>query len=109
MVLFVLELGFKMAKRTLTIMGLWRWGRGWWKRLRSWKKVRKEDWMEGNLEDWDLGLWQEMERDPLVRKRLRDILQEEDSGDGALDAEEDLLELEVSEFVVDEELEERRA
>lgn len=108
MVLFVLELGFKMAKRTLTIMGLWRWSRGWWKRLRSWKKVRKEDWMEGNLEDWDLGLWQEMEKDPLVRKRLRGILQAEDGGDSDLEVrEEEGLELEVSEFEVDEE--ERRA
>ncbi|KAG8160657.1 hypothetical protein KVR01_008921 [Diaporthe batatas] len=108
-VLFVAELGFKMAKRTLTIMGLWRWGRGWWKRLKSWKKAGKEDWMEGNLEDWNLGLWQEMEKDPLVRQRLRGILQDEDSDDRALDANEDVLELEVSEFVVDEELEERRA
>lgn len=103
MVLFVLELGFKMAKRTLTIMGLWRWGRGWWKRLRSWKKVRKEDWMEGNLEDWDLGLWQEMEKDPLVTKRLRGMLQAEESGGGALDVHEEITELEVSEFVEDEE------
>lgn len=99
MVLFVLELGFKMAKRTLTIMGLWRWGRGWWKRLRSWKKVRKEDWMESNLEDWDLGLWQEMEKDPLVTKKLRAILQDEEGGDGAVGLDEGVEEL----VVVDEE------
>lgn len=99
MVLFVLELGFKMAKRTLTIMGLWRWGRGWWKRLKSWKKVRKEDWMESNLEDWDLGLWQEMEKDPLVMKRLRGILQVEEEGEGAVDIDEGVEEL----VVVDEE------
>ncbi|KAL1870202.1 drs2 neo1 protein [Diaporthe australafricana] len=96
-VLFILELGFKMAKRTLTIMGLWKWGRGWWKRLRSWKKVRKEDWMESNLEDWDLGLWQEMEKDPLVMKRLRGILLAEEGGEGATDMDEELEELMIDE------------
>ncbi|KAI3397403.1 hypothetical protein diail_10734 [Diaporthe ilicicola] len=97
MVLFVLELGFKMAKRTLTMMGLWRWGRGWWKRLRSWKKVRREDWMESNLEDWDLGLWQEMEKDPLVMRRLRGMLLAEESGEETTDVDAAVEELVVGE------------
>ncbi|KAJ0118727.1 hypothetical protein J7T55_012981 [Diaporthe amygdali] len=96
-VLFVLELGFKMAKRTLTIMGLWKWGRGWWKRLKTWKKVRKEDWMESHLENWDLGLWQEMEKDPLVTKRLRSMLQAEESGEGAIDTDQGVEELVLEE------------
>ncbi|KAF3767296.1 hypothetical protein M406DRAFT_89812 [Cryphonectria parasitica EP155] len=75
--LFVLEMGFKMAKRTMVILGLWKWGRGWWKR---WHK-HNTNWMEEHLEDWDLGLWQEMEQDDNVKKRLADILAAEDRGD----------------------------
>lgn len=60
--------------------------------------MRREDWMDSNLEDWDLGLWQEMEKDPLVTKRLRGMLQAEESGNGALDIDEV-----VEELVVDEE------
>lgn len=55
--------------------------------------------MESNLEDWDLGLWQEMEKDPLVMKRLRGILQVEEEGEGAVDIDEGVEEL----VVVDEE------
>lgn len=83
--LFVLELGFKMAKRTMTILGLWRWGRGRFQRLNRWRKVKREDWMDGNLEDWDLGLWQEMEKERRVRERLADILAEEERGVTGLD------------------------
>lgn len=77
--LFVLQMGLKMAKRTMVILGLWRWGKGWWQRVR---RSRKEpvDWVEGNLEDWDLGLWQEMEKDQGVRERLRGILEAEEKG-----------------------------
>lgn len=83
--LFVLELGFKMAKRTMTILGLWRWGRGRFQRVKRWRRVRREDWMDGNLEDWDLGLWQEMEKDRRVRARLGDILAEEERGVDGVD------------------------
>lgn len=41
--------------------------------------------MDGNLEDWDLGLWQEMEKDRRVRARLVDILAEEERGVAGLD------------------------
>lgn len=77
--LFVLEMGFRMTKRTMVIVGLWRWGRGWWKR---WRKKSSGDWMEGNLEDWDLGLWQEMEQDRGVAERLKEILEAEEHGGG---------------------------
>ena len=35
---------------------------------------------DGNAEDWDLELWQELERDPAVRQRLRETLEEEERG-----------------------------
>lgn len=83
--LFVLELGFNMAKRTMTILGLWRWGRGRFQRVKRWRKVAREDWMDGNLEDWNLGLWQEMEKDRRVRERLAGILEEEERGVSGVD------------------------
>lgn len=87
--LFILQMGFKMTKRTMVILGLWRWGKGWWKRVRRSRK-KPVDWIEGNLEDWDLGLWQEMEKDRGVRARLEGILEAEESGESdevAMDGE----------------------
>ncbi|CAN8101972.1 unnamed protein product [Discula destructiva] len=75
--LFILQMGLKMAKRAMVILGLWRWGQDWWKRLRRSRK-KPADWVEGNLEDLDLGLWQQMEKDPGVRERLRGILEAEE-------------------------------
>lgn len=79
--LFVLELGFKMTKRTLVVTGLWkwRWPWMWWSRARGPGRPRGTD---KNLEDWDLELWQEMEKNPEVRERMRRILEEERVGDG---------------------------
>lgn len=78
-VLFLLELGFKMAKRSMLILGFWRWSRDWWKRGKRWRR-KKSDWMNSNLEYWDLGLWQEMEKDPGVKEKLRAILEAEEIG-----------------------------
>lgn len=93
--LFVLEMAFKMTKRTMVILGLWRWlGRGWWKRVRRWRRKKQvPDWMDGNLEDWDLGMWQEMEQDGRVRDRLRGILEAEEGDELAaalMDVEEEV-------------------
>lgn len=78
--LYVLEMGLNMAKRTMVVMGLSRWGRGWWVRARRWRSRKGPDWMDGNLEDWDLGLWQEMEQDKMIQERLRGILEAEEGG-----------------------------
>lgn len=78
-VLYILELGFKMAKRSMLMSGFWRWGRHWWKRGKWWRSKRS-DWMDSNLEDWDLGLWQEMEQDPGVKEKLKVILEAEEMG-----------------------------
>lgn len=84
-VLFILEMGFKMAKRSLLRLGVWRWGRDWWKRGRWWGRKRT-DWMDSNLEDWDLELWQEMEQDPNIKEKLRGILEAEETGHLAAEA-----------------------
>lgn len=42
--------------------------------------------MDSNLEDWDLGLWQEMEQDPVIKEKLRGILEAEETGLVAADA-----------------------
>ncbi|ROW16574.1 hypothetical protein VPNG_01460 [Cytospora leucostoma] len=79
-VLFVLDVSFKMAKRTLTTFGLWRWSGGCFRRVKRWKNTTREDWADGNIEEWDLGLWQELEKDRKVREQLRSMLEEEESG-----------------------------
>lgn len=84
-VLFVLvcmELGYKVAKRTLIIMGLWKWRWSWlWRISRwcTWRKGREKE-LNRSLEEWDLELWQEMEQDPLVKERLKGILESEEDG-----------------------------
>lgn len=83
-VLFIIEMGYKMARRMMLTSGLWRWSRDWWKRGKWWGKKRS-DWMENNLEDWDLGLWQGMEQDEEVKKKLRGILEAEEAGFVAAD------------------------
>lgn len=65
-VLICLELGFKAVKRNLIVGGLWQWP--------PWKKRALGD----SAEEWHLELWQELEQDPLIRARLR---QEEDDED----------------------------
>ncbi|KAI0025428.1 P-type ATPase [Xylariomycetidae sp. FL0641] len=65
-VLATLELSYKTAKRYLILAGQWRWP--------PWKPRELDD----NLEEWKLELWQELEKDPIVRKRLRKANADED-------------------------------
>ncbi|PSS05237.1 hypothetical protein BD289DRAFT_400131 [Coniella lustricola] len=102
--LFVLEMGFRMARRTLVILGLSRWGRGWWKRLQIWRKDRSNTggdnddlWVQGNLEEWDLSLWQEMEQDPVVKGRLKAVLETEENG-GEVRVEDEVAEDPILDF-----------
>lgn len=67
-----------MAKRTLVILGLRHWRRGW---------SKQADRMDDNQEEWDLGMWQEMEKDKTVKERLDRILDAEERG--VRDAEEE--------------------
>ncbi|KAJ9130364.1 Phospholipid-transporting ATPase [Pleurostoma richardsiae] len=73
--LVVLLVMFKTVKRTLVIHGLWRWRWGWlWGnggRGAGGLRGRKGAGFEGNLEEWDVTLWQELEKDPAVREKLR--------------------------------------
>ena len=59
MVLFLLELCAKTLKRNLVVAGLWKWP--------TW---RRRDSADGMVE-CDVELWQELEKDPVVRERLR--------------------------------------
>ncbi|EQB50527.1 hypothetical protein CGLO_10022 [Colletotrichum gloeosporioides Cg-14] len=63
--LFILmETIFRTLQRCLILAGLWRW---------PW--VRKED--DVCADEWRLELWQELERDPAVKKRLRKLARDE--------------------------------
>ncbi|KAK9780890.1 putative Phospholipid-transporting ATPase [Seiridium cardinale] len=60
-VLVCLELGFKAIKRNLIVGGLWQWP--------PWQKRAVGE----SAEDWHLELWQELEQDPLMKEKLRQI------------------------------------
>ncbi|KAH9991321.1 phospholipid-translocating P-type ATPase [Xylariaceae sp. FL0662B] len=64
--LISLELVYKAVKRNLTIAGLWQWP--------PWGRRDLDD----NLENWGLEVWQELEKDPVVRERLRKACVAED-------------------------------
>lgn len=71
----MIELLFKAAKRAMLVAGLWHWP--------PWQKKRLGD----NVEEWDLELWQEMEQDPVVKKKLAKMARDHDELD--LDGEEE--------------------
>ena len=72
------ELGYRAIKRSVVVMGLWRWG--WkWLSWATWRKVFRGgvgaawsgDGVQESVEEWGVEIWQEMERDPDVRMMLR--------------------------------------
>jgi phospholipid-translocating ATPase len=73
-VLALMELTFKTVKRNLIMAGLWK--------LPPWSRWGKLGAASGgdSVEEWDLGLWQEMEMDPVVKERLVSICQAEEEG-----------------------------
>jgi phospholipid-translocating ATPase len=68
-ILICMELAYKAVKRNLIIAGLWKWP--------PWKEAALGE----SAEEWDLELWQEMEKDPAVRERLRRMNEEGEEGD----------------------------
>ncbi|KAK4189442.1 hypothetical protein QBC35DRAFT_493226 [Podospora australis] len=81
--LAMLELIYRSVKRDLVVAGLWKVGRQWLA-LSTWKRAvgdrgRWEEGKEGKegdgsfLEDWDVELWQVMERDPVVKEKLGEM------------------------------------
>ncbi|KAK1625426.1 phospholipid-translocating P-type ATPase [Colletotrichum phormii] len=75
--LFILmETIFRTLQRSLILAGLWRW---------PW--VRKED--DVCADEWRLELWQELEKDPVVRERLRRLASDEDEDEEVEDCEEE--------------------
>lgn len=63
-----------MIKRSLVVAGMWRWP--------PWRKISHDD----SLEKWGLEVWQELEKDPVIRERLRRAcLEDEEVGDVEMD------------------------
>ena len=79
--LIVIETAYKAVKHRLVVAGLWRFP-PWRRKVRDGRNGvdDDDDDDDGNAEDWDLELWQELERDPAVRQRLRETLEEEERG-----------------------------
>ncbi|KAK3687564.1 hypothetical protein B0T22DRAFT_478870 [Podospora appendiculata] len=81
--LVALELTYSSVKRSLIVSGLWKWG--WkWLHASTWKKafgpsngakgkMWAGDGTQGSLEDWDVELWQAMEKDPSIKETLRQM------------------------------------
>ncbi|ORY60272.1 P-type ATPase [Pseudomassariella vexata] len=78
-ILLSVELVCKTVRRNLLVARLWRWP--------PWKGGSEG--VGESVEEWDLELWQELEKDPVVRERLRKIVEEEEEesedGSGELD------------------------
>ncbi len=106
LVLAVLETAYKAVKRRLVVAGLWRLPlktTSWTRHTRRGGMRRRRDIDDddddedegstcstgggggagagaGNVEEWHLELWQELEKDPAVRERLRRMLEDEETG-----------------------------
>ncbi|KAM0462983.1 hypothetical protein ACHAPV_003108 [Trichoderma viride] len=79
----MIELLFKAAKRGMLVAGLWHWP--------PWQRKKMGD----NVEEWDLELWQEMEQDPAVRRKLAKMARDNDEEldlDDEEEEEEDIME-----------------
>ncbi|PTB66999.1 phospholipid-translocating P-type ATPase [Trichoderma citrinoviride] len=82
----MMELLFKAAKRAMLVAGLWHWP--------PWQQRRAR--LRDNVEEWELELWQEMEQDEAVRRKLarmaRDDGDDGDVGVGTiLDGDDDVI------------------
>ena len=76
-ILGLIELAAKTFKRNMLVAGMWHWP--------PWKTRQLSD----NVEDWDLQIWQEMEKNPTVRDRLRRIARDDASWDSIEEEEEE--------------------
>ncbi|KAK2026044.1 phospholipid-translocating P-type ATPase [Colletotrichum zoysiae] len=83
----LMETIFRTLQRSLILAGLWRW---------PW--VRKED--DVCADEWRLELWQELEKDPVVRKRLRKLARDEGDDEDEDDKADELRDDEVDRSVV---------
>lgn len=87
--LIAIELAYSSVKRNLIVLGLWKWGWKWF-HWSTWKNAfgpsaskGRPVWDDGDgtdeqtisLEDWDVELWQVMEKEPAIREALRKMSQ----------------------------------
>lgn len=98
--LTAVELGYKSTKRNMIISGLWRLGWRKWMQWATWKGLLAlgrgggargagpmwawdEAGGEGrNVEEWDVELWQALEREQTVREALKGMARVGHEGDG---------------------------
>lgn len=63
--LVTVELVYRAVKRNMILARMWRWP--------PWKQSETDK----SLEEFHLEMWQELEQDPIIQERLRQILKEE--------------------------------
>lgn len=71
-ILICIELSVKAVKRNLIISGLWQWP----------PFKRRNMGADESAEEWHLELWQELERDPAMKEKLKRMNREGEEGDG---------------------------
>lgn len=98
-VLTVIQLVFKTAKRSLVRLGLWKGRWSWLWSCGRWRLQHRQGrtGFDKDLENWDLQLWQEMEQDPEIREKLKQLLEEEEEGLGLESDESEVNEKEEAE------------
>lgn len=69
-IMTVIELVWKSVRRELAVAGRWP----------PWKGFVKGGAGSKTAEELDLGVWQEMQNDPLIRARLKELAGEDDDG-----------------------------
>ncbi|KAK0636991.1 hypothetical protein B0T17DRAFT_587979 [Bombardia bombarda] len=90
-----LEMAYNSIKRNLIVSGLWKWG--WkWLEWSTWKRafgrptpgpMWSGEGAQASLEEWDVELWQAMERDPAIKERLRQMSKLGDEADEEVEDE----------------------
>lgn len=58
----LMELLIKVTKRNMLVAGLWQWP--------PWNRSNNSRRRGGNVEEWGVELWQELEQEPKMRKKL---------------------------------------
>ncbi|KAK8131218.1 hypothetical protein PG984_007656 [Apiospora sp. TS-2023a] len=88
--LMTVELVYRAVKRNMILARMWRWP--------PWKKSETDK----SLEEFHLEMWQELEQDPVIQEKLRQILKEE-RGEVTEEEEDDAVTVLRSDGVLEEE------
>ena len=80
-ILGLFELSMKTLKRYMVVTGMWKWP--------PWRQRT----FDGDVEEWDIQMWQELEQDPVMWERFKRLARDEsEDDDGSVEVVVDVLE-----------------